>query len=566
MFIPINFKAIMPIVLGAGLALGIPFGAQSAAESNQTVELHIATIAPGNPTAESIHDILTGKSAFATKPVYLSHAIRRFYVQRQFKPVWSGGIDVLPIADEFFHLIASLEREGLDPGNPLYHRDRIETLLMQNDLLDPHRLSRLDLLLTDAFFSVGNHLHFGVAYGADLNTSNEYNNVPVDMAAVLENAAANGEVTEALLALEPKNREYRGLKAALAQYRALAAAGGWSTRRADYADQAAVRSRLIATGDLNATGDSNATDINAGKEENSRLQDAVKRFQRRHNITADGVVGPVTSAKMALSPEQIITKIELNMERWKWLPPRSDGPYVIVNIPGFELEVMEANTSRMNMQAIVGRRERETPAFASQISHIVFNPYWGVPETILKEDLIPKLQSDPRYLETKRIKIFAAGDRNESRAIDPETIPWNQWDGRDAGRYTFRAEPGEKNPLGYVKFIFPNRHDIYIHDTPSPSLFKNSSAAFSSGCIRIRKPVELAHYLLSKDEPDITYKEIFTRMLSGANRWVRLQHPVDVYITYQTVRVGKDGQLYLYKDLYGYDKKLKNYLKDILEK
>jgi murein L,D-transpeptidase YcbB/YkuD len=112
-----------------------------------------------------------------------------------------------------------------------------------------------------------------------------------------------------------------------------------------------------------------------------------------------------------------------------------------------------------------------------------------------------------------------------------------------------------------VKFIFPNRHDIYIHDTPSQSLFKNSSAAFSSGCIRIRKPLELAHYLLSRDEPDITYKQIFARMLSGANRWVRLQHPLDVYITYQTARVGEDGRLHLYDDLYGYDKKLENYLK-----
>lgn len=567
MFRPIDFKAIVAIVLGTGLVLGMPLSAQSTtAETNQTVELHIASIAPGDPTAESIHDILTGKSAFDTKPVYLSHAIRRFYVQRQFRPLWSGDADILPIADEFFHLIASLEREGLDPGNPVYHRDRIETLMMQNDLLDPHRLSRLDLLLTDAFFSVGDHLHFGVAYGADLNTSNEYNNVPLDMAAVLENAAAQGEVKEALLYLEPQNREYRRLKAALAMYRKFAAADRWSTRRADYADKAEVCRRLIATGDLNVSYDSNCTDTNASDEQERRYLDAVKRFQRRHNIAADGVVGPVTSAKLALSPERIIAKIELNMERWKWLPPRSGAPYVIVNIPGFELEVMEANTSRMNMQAIVGRRERETPAFASQISHIVFNPYWRVPETIRKEDLIPKLQNDPRYLETKKIRLFAAGDRDESRPIDPSTIPWKQLNGHDAERFTFRAEPGEKNPLGYIKFIFPNRHDIYIHDTPSQSLFKNSSAAFSSGCIRIRKPVELAHYLLSRDEPEITYKEIFTRMLSGENRWVRLKHPMDVYITYQTARVGEDGQLRLYEDLYGYDRKLGNYLKEILEK
>jgi murein L,D-transpeptidase YcbB/YkuD len=559
---PKDFKAIVTIVLGAGFVLGSPVKAQCTLEdSNGTLQLHIAAVAANNPTAASIHDLLTGKTVMETEAPLLSHNVRCFYAARKFTPVWSSGVDLLPITEDLVQMLHSLESEGLDPDNAAYHRHRIATLIRQGGFLDPHRLARLDLLLTDAFFSVGHHLHYGVAYGADLNTSNEYNNVPVDMTAVLENAAADGGVKTALLALEPQNREYRALKASLAQYRELADKGGWSTRRADYADQATVRSRLITTGDLNASYDSNATDLNASKENDDRLQEAVKRFQRRHNITADGVVGPVTSSKMAISPEQIIKKIKLNMERWKWLPPRSRAEYIVVNIPGFDLEVMEANTSRLKMQAIVGRRERETPAFASQIRHIVFNPYWRVPETILKEDLIPKLQSDPRYLETKKIRLFAADDRNESRPIDPETVPWKQLKEHEKMRFSFRAEPGEKNPLGYVKFIFPNRHDIYIHDTPSQSLFKNSSAAFSSGCIRIRKPLELAHYLLSRDEPDITYKQIFARMLSGANRWVRLQHPLDVYITYQTARVGEDGRLHLYDDLYGYDKKLENYLK-----
>jgi len=522
---------------------------QSQEESNATL-LHAAA---DDTTAVAIGTILNGETALDESSP-LSHAIRLYYIARQFKPVWSSEQQLLPTVATFIQLIDGIAGEGLDPERRTYHRKRIEALIAQGTTEQPQQLARLDLLLTDAFFALGHDLHYGMAYGADLNTSNEYANVPVDMADVLDQAVANRDIKTSLLSLTPQHPEYRRLTKALAYYRRLADEGGWSTNISDYSHEAAVRKRLIATGDLIEFASDSTLD------EDEKLEAAVKRFQKRHGLKADGVVGPVTSSEMAVPLEKLIEKIKLNMEKWKWLPPHNRGPYIVVNIPGFELDVILANETVLQTRAIVGRRDRETPTFASKLNYLVFNPYWNVPETILNEDLIPKLQADPYYLATRRIKIFAAGDRNGVHPIDPATIDWKHWQKTDVGRYVFRMEPGADNPLGYIKFIFPNNYDVYVHDTPSHSLFKNSNGTFSSGCIRIRKPLELAHYLLARQEPDITYKDIMMRILSGERKWVLLKDPLDIYITYQTARVGEDGLMYFYEDIYGYDRKLARFL------
>jgi len=523
---------------------------QAPMESNATLTY------ADDATSEAIRKILIGETAFDESPSPLSHAIRLYYIARRFKPVWSNTQQLLPTVASFRELIDGIADEGLNPDRRAYHRESIEALVAQATALQPQQLAMLDLFLTDAFFALGHDLHYGMAYGADLDSTNEYANVPIDMANVLDHATDNGEIKTSLLALTPQHPEYQRLTRALAYYRRLADEGGWSTQIADYAHEAAVRQRLVATADLNVVGSDDTF------EADEKLDAAIKRFQERHGLKADGVVGPNTSAAMAVPPEKLIEKIKLNMEKWKWLPPHSGGPYVVVNIPGFELDVILGNETVLKTRAIVGRRERETPTFASKLSYLVFNPFWNVPETILNEDLIPKLQADPNYLATRRIKIFAAGDRNGAHPIDPSTIDWRHWQKTDTARYVFRMEPGSENPLGYIKFIFPNDHDVYVHDTPAHSLFKNSNATYSSGCIRIRKPLELAHYLLARQEPDITYKDIMTRILSGETKWVPLKDPLDIYITYQTARVGDDGLIYFYDDIYGYDRKLAKYLKN----
>lgn len=544
-----SIKRLLVIIISLGFAGGAPLQASAIpVDTNGTPPVFIEAPVANDATAVAIRRILTDGT------ISFSSSVLDYYLQRQFRPVWSSERRLLPTADALKHLIGAIGGEGLDPDRPAYHRKHIDMLLERETDANPERLAHLDLLLTDAFFALGHDLHYGVAYGADLNTSGTYANVPVDLSLVLAHAAASGEIEASLLSLAPQYPEYRRLLAALGFYRRLAAGGGWRTHAADYAEETNIRERLIVTGDLNA---SEAADT---PEAHAELIAAVKRFQQRHGITADGVVGPVTSAKMAIPPEKLIKKIALNIERWKWFPPRTGGPYIIVNIPGFELKVIRGDEVLLQTRAIVGRRDRETPTFASKLRYMVFNPYWRVPETILKEDLIPKVQANPHYLTARHIKLFAADDAGERRPIDPGTIDWQRWRDDDMQRYVFRMDPGADNPLGYVKFIFPNDDDIYVHDTPAHSLFKNSSATYSSGCIRIRKPLELAHYLLSLEDPEITYKDILVRILSGENVWVRLKDAPEIYITYQTVAVGEDGLIRFYNDIYGNDRKLNKFL------
>jgi L,D-transpeptidase YcbB len=543
------FRPIAIAILGLGIAAGPPLYARGELPANDGIVLRTVSVIPAGSAAETIRNILRGTQPFESAPVAFSQEVQRYYAARHFRPVWSSGQRLLPIAGALERTIEGIGSEGLDPQRAAYHLARIRPLLQDTNDTDPRRLAQTDLLLTDAFFALGHDLHYGMAYGQDLNATHEFAARPVEMTAVLDKALSSGNVKDTLLALAPHNPDYLRLKKALASYRTIAREGGWSTHAADYAETAVVRTRLAATGDLNVS-----------SSDPESLRAAVERFQKRHGIAVDGVVGPVTASAMAVAPSALIEKIKLNMERWKWLPPDESGQYIMVNIPGFKLEVCQDGKRVLDMQAIVGRLERKTPTFTSKLRYIVFNPYWRVPETILNEDLVPKLQADPDYLAAKRIRIFAAGDGKAEHPIDPRTIDWKQWQPADSARYFFREEPGKNNPMGYVKFLFPNPYDVYIHDTPSSSLFKNSNATFSSGCIRVRKPVELAHYLLASGDPSITYKAIFSTILEGENRWIQLKHPIDVYITYQTARVGGDGLIYFYNDIYGYDRRLMDYL------
>jgi murein L,D-transpeptidase YcbB/YkuD len=552
------FLSIFLLFQGSLYALG------TLQENNDT--LRVATVqlpGDGNTTSVSpdpagllIRAFVEDNATLRTILPTIRPGLPAFYAARAYTPLWSNAHECLPGAEALSQMIDGIAEEGLDPAEPSYHGEAVRALLQTCPAPDDRQRTELDLLLTDAFLALAHDLHYGRAYGSDINCTSEYNALPIDPAHLLNDDAVRENIRQVLLSVAPQDIGYQRLRTALNTYRRLDEAGGWSTRAADYANDANISRRLLLTGDLVGPADPDP------EAEKQRLLQAVKRFQGRHGITVDGVVGPVTASKLALSPGALIAKIRLNMERWKWLPPHGDGPYIIVNVPGFILEVRRKDVQNLQMRAIVGRRDRETPIFASRMQYIVLNPYWRVPETILNEDLIPKLVADPHYLDKKKIKLFSAADTAEKQPIDPLTMDWSKWSERDTKRYVFREDPGAENPLGYVKFLFSNPYDIYIHDTPAHSLFKNSNGSFSSGCIRVRKPFELARYLLALDDPEITYKSLLTLLLTGENRWLRLNNTLPVYITYQTAAVDDNGTLNFYNDIYGCDHKLIKYLKN----
>jgi murein L,D-transpeptidase YcbB/YkuD len=244
-----------------------------------------------------------------------------------------------------------------------------------------------------------------------------------------------------------------------------------------------------------------------------------------------------------VSLDDRIRQIELNMERWRWLPRERPAKHIVVNIPAFRLDVWERDTVALSMRVVVGKKETPTPIFNDTMTHIVFSPYWNVPPTIAKGETLPSALSDPSFLRRTNMEVLD----QQGRVVDPESIDLDR-----AGDYRFRQRPGGGNALGLVKFMFPNEFNVYLHDTPADSLFARASRSFSHGCVRLEQPQALAEYLL-KDRAEWTRATIEAAMHAGDERTVKLQEPVPVSIGYWTVDVTPDGKATFLADVYGLD-------------
>ncbi len=501
------------------------------------------------------------------KLLYSHEDVKRFYEENGYRPAWRDRRHVISL----LNLISESASLGLKPSNSDYSFSSIRHLLStveenNGEFDEMGNRAKLDILLTDAFIALAYHLNFGMTYKLDISEHHAVDRRKVDMVAVLQGALNSGDVEGSLLALEPRHEGYVRLKEALVHYMAISESDGWAKIRkpANGSPEAlwnfnkALEERLEMTGDFYENG----TEPDLRHDE--RLKEAVIRFQERHSLAPDGVVGKQTLSALNRSVDEVIRKIILNMERWKWLPEQMEAEYIVVNIPDYKLSVVEGNTTALDMKVIIGKHQRKTPTFDAEMSNLVFNPYWRVPETILNEDILPKLKEDFGYLSEKEIKIFNANDLHEYSPINPEYIDWDEMDEESIKRYKFRQEPGPKNPLGYVKFIFPNRFNVYIHDTPAKEKFDFEKTMFSSGCIRVKKPIELAAYLLKRDHPEITYKEIFEQILSGRVKGVWFKNRLHVYITYQTAWVDTSRKLHIREDIYDFDEDLAAMLRDKL--
>ena len=238
-----------------------------------------------------------------------------------------------------------------------------------------------------------------------------------------------------------------------------------------------------------------------------------------------------------------IKQIELNMERWRWLPRDRGAKHIVVNIPAFRLDVWERDTVALSMRVVVGKKDTPTPIFNDAMTHVVFSPYWNVPPTIAKDETLPSALRDPSFLQRTNMEVLD----DKGRVVDPESIDLER-----AGDYRFRQRPGSSNALGHVKFMFPNEFNVYLHDTPADSLFARASRSFSHGCVRLEQPQALAEYLL-KDRAEWPRETIAEAMHAGEERTVKLREPVPVYIGYWTVDVTPDGKAAFLPDVYGLD-------------
>jgi murein L,D-transpeptidase YcbB/YkuD len=308
-----------------------------------------------------------------------------------------------------------------------------------------------------------------------------------------------------------------------------------------------LRRRLVASGDLEADA------AEGGDYFDEKLEQAVIVFQKRHGIKADGIVGPATFDALNVPLEQRIRQIELNMERMRWIPDTVEQSSIVVNIANFQLDVIEKGKSVLSMKVVVGKPFQRTPVFTAKLTSLVINPSWNVPVSIAQKEILKKIKNNPQYITEQNIKVLR-GWGSQKNEIDPETIDWSGINA-DKLAYRFRQEPGPLNALGHIKFMLPNKFDVYLHDTPAKRLFSESVRTFSHGCIRIEKPLELAEYVM-KDAPGWTQEKLLAAIKKGAEQAILTPHPLDVHFLYLTAWVDEEGVLQFRNDVYKRDKQL----------
>jgi len=493
-----------------------------------------------------------------------SAALPRFYERRLFRPAWIADDGPLPQVESFVQAVQEADREGLRPEG--YHLANIKSLLaeLRQDMilktpLNLEKLADLDLLVTDSFLLYSSHLLSGRVNPETIQAEWYAQSRKANLDRILQIALDAKQIENVLQGLLPRHPGYPRLRQALADYRNIAQKGGWpevpagpKMRLGDLGERVRIlRNRLAVTGDLDPAPEKDGLLFNVA------LQHAVKKFQRRHGLEVDGVVGPATLAALNIRAEKRVRQIEANLERWRWLPQDFGPRYILVNIASYELEVIENGRTVMRMRAIVGKSFQRTPAFSAQMTYIVFRPYWNVPDSIAKEEMLPLIRKDLGYLAQNELKLFQ-GWGSEQKEIDPTTVDWSGVNDENFP-YHLRQEPGPMNPLGRVKFMFPNKFNVYLHDSPARVLFWKTEREFSHGCIRVHKAIELAEYVLRGD-PEWTPENIRDALDKSFDQIVRLPEAIPVNVLYWTAWVDEDGSVQFRKDIYGQDRPLEEAL------
>ena len=486
--------------------------------------------------------------------------VRHFYEGRQFRPAWSAEKSILPEADSLLTAINNSELEGLEPHD--YHLHAIDSALAElkrnytgREPIDSQFRTDLELLLTDAYLLYASHLEEGKIDRDSLEarwtvgqTGSMYDSL---LTASLESHA----IRESLQSLMPQHAMYDGLKEMLASFTALAKKGGWGiippgeTMKGGDAGKRvlALRHRLWVSGDLSTRSGWNTDEFD------STLVDGLRMFQMRHGLEPSGFADSATIAVLNVPVQKRIEQIKINLERWRWMPHDLGRKHINVNIPDFRLVVEEGGKQVLTMKVVLGRPEWQTPVFSTAMSHVLFNVHWIAPDDILSKELINYMKADSNYLRSNNMSLWRRiGD--SLRQIDPHTINIKEMDPKDID-FFLRQESGPQNIMGQVKFLVPNAHSIYLHDTPYREDFPKNIRMYSHGCIRLEKPLDLAEYVL-REFPTWNRERIDTVVTQRTEQSLLLKHPIPVHVIYCTAWIGMEGVVNFRQDYYGLDRKL----------
>ncbi len=491
--------------------------------------------------------------------IYSNSKLKDFYQNRKFEPIWiTHGKPSNPVF-EFLSILVEADSHGLNREN--YHFSCIQKWLtsinqkkIAGEEIEINELAGFDIMMTDAFLNFGFHLARGKIDPENIFPQWRVEKSNIDIFNALNCLCVEKIGVETVLRqLTPTHADYQPMIKAAKFLKILQDAGGWP---------------VIPTGKLLCLGDTDSRIIllrqrleiegylpyGLYEEQNffdRAMADAVKRFQARHGLKIDGMVGPNTLKELNVSAGERQKQIIINLERLRWLPRNLGARHIRVNIAAFTLDAIRKKEKKVSMRVIVGKAYNETPLFSKKIGYIEFNPYWNVPRSIAVEELLPKIKSDAGYITNNHYELVA-GWAPESPVLNSDYIDWKSVDETNfPGR--IRQLPGPWNTMGRVKIMFPNSYDVYLHDTPSKYLFQRVDRALSHGCIRAEKPIDLAVFLLS-DNPKWSRKHIEAIIKSGNHHAVPITSQCTIHLLYHTAWVDNEQKINYRRDIYGRDR------------
>lgn len=540
----------------AGVALASATLPAAAQEVVQVAGIEAVRVVIAPPQTELARIIKSGLSASYQRADRESRAYGQaqklyfFYGARHFEPIWldqdaSGKVTFAPAAEKIMEVFRQAEAEGFRPGDYL-----TPELDLAAAGTDPERLAALETAFSAAAVRYAQDAYGGRIAPTAVNSTWTKTPKRINEAETLLQLASSEAPDQLLRDLSPRHPEFVRLRAALAKFgtdtiEQVAIPEG-KTLKLGMTDERVplLRQRLgVAEPDLPETAGADAEpDLNY----DDALVAAVTAFQESLGLNADGVTGPATVA--ALNGGSAATKDDIiaNMERWRWEPTDFGDFHVFVNLPEFRLRIMDDGAESYTTRVVIGTTKHQTPVFSDEIEHIVVNPYWNVPASIARNEIKPHLLANPGYLSGQNMEMLSGGKLVNASAID--------WTTTNINNFHIRQRPGSSNALGRIKFLFPNQHDVYLHDTPSKSLFGRSYRAYSHGCVRVQNPLEFAGALTQK-EAGVSQASL-EGLFGDKERWVNVDTHIPVHLSYFTLRVDEDGTVRSYADVYGANKKL----------
>ncbi|MEM1364927.1 MAG: L,D-transpeptidase family protein [Pseudomonadota bacterium] len=509
------------------------------------VSLTLPGLAQSDAVAPTPFEQLLSQSAVMIGDVAISPEALADYYRVGGPRLWTSSAGVSDQAFELASELDALDRDGLSPADYTRYLPAGWQNATSADMLDT-----VEIGLSMALVKAARDLHGGRTTPSISAPDIVIARKNIDASALLADASVKGPKA-ALAALRPAHPQYAQLRQLLGGYRALAARGGWKPIDEGPTLKPGMQSeRVLQLRDnLTARGYSGLMTADPSLFDEGLAQ-VIEHFQRRNGLDVDGAVGPATRGAMNISAQERVEQLTVNLERWRWLPRSLGQRHVLVNQAGFELFLVEDGKTTDNRRVIVGKPFHKSPMFSDAISYAEFNPTWTMPPSIAGRSYLPKLRANPGYFDDNGYKLYTSW-KSDAPAMSSRTV---NWDAVSEKRFPYRVvqSPGPRNALGQVKFMSPNEFAVYLHDTPSRDLFSRTSRTFSSGCIRVEKPLEFAQRLFGPDQ-GISQGRINDIVNSRQTKRISLKQKVPVHLTYFTTWVDDNGVPQFFEDVYKRD-------------